>query len=133
MPKNTTNNFTITNLKKGNPPTGGLPFLEIKEAMLGKKYELSLVFASETALRTLNREYRGKDTPTDILSFPISKTSGEIFICLDEAKREARKFGRNFENFVGFLFIHGLAHLEGFRHGSRMETQEKKFRGKFGI
>ncbi len=133
MSKNTANNFTITNLIKGNPPVGGLPFLDIKEAMLGKKYELSLVFASKTALRTLNREYRGKDASTDILSFPISKTSGEIFICLDEARKEARKFGRSFENFVGFLFIHGLAHLEGLRHSSRMEAQEKKFRGKFGI
>ncbi len=126
-------NFTITNMAKGNPPIGGLPFLAMKEAVLGKAYELSVVFASRTTLRKLNLKYRNKNQPTDILSFPLSKTEGEIFINLEEARKEAKKFGRELENFLGLLFIHGLAHLEGLEHGSRMERIETKFRKQLGF
>ena len=124
-------NFIISNTSKGKLPR--LPFALMKSAVLGKKYSLSLVFAPKAVLQTLNLTYRKKNAPTDILSFPLSATSGEIFINLDEAKKEAKKFDRNFENFIGFLFIHGLAHLKGMRHGSRMEAQETKIRNKFGI
>src|SRR5436190_735362 len=84
-------------------------------------------------LRKLNRSYRRKDCVTDILSFALDKKRGEIFINSKEAEKESKKFGREFENFLSFLFIHGLVHLKGFEHGSRMETQETKFRKKFGI
>jgi len=127
------NNFSIKNMAKGNPAIAGLPFASMKEAVLGENYELSLVFAPKNTLRELNRTHRGKDVATDILSFPLSNSAGEIFINLDEAKKEAKKFDRKFENFVGFLFIHGLVHLKGYAHGSRMEAQEKKFRRGFNI
>ena len=105
----------------------------MKDAVLGKKYELSVVIVSRDKIKRLNFSHRGKNVPTDILSFPLSETSGEIFLNLDEAKKEAKKFDRKFENFLGFLFIHGLVHLEGFEHGSRMEALERKYRAKFGI
>lgn len=124
---------SVTNLTKGSPPNGGLPFVSIKEAVLGKKYELSVVFVSRQKMRTLNRIYRDKDAATDILSFFLSDVAGEIYINADEVKKEAKKFGRGFENFLGFLFIHGLVHLKGMRHSSRMEAMEKKFRKNFGI
>lgn len=105
----------------------------MKEAVLGKKYNLSIVFTTRAKIRALNRIYRDKDAATDILSFPLSDIAGEIHLNLNEAKKESKKFGRDFENFIGFLFIHGLVHLEGFEHGSRMEAQEIKFRKQFGI
>ena len=125
------NNCSVTNLTKGKFPS--LPFVSMKDAVLGKKYELSVVIVSRDKIKRLNFNHRGKNTPTDILSFPLSETSGEIFLNLDEAKKEAKKFDRKFENFLGFLFIHGLVHLEGFEHGSRMEALERKYRAKFGI
>ena len=125
------NNFSITNTTSGKLPS--LPFVSMKDAILGKKYELSVVFVSRDKIKKLNFIHRRKNKPTDILSFPLSETSGEIFINLDEAKKEAKKFTREFENFIGFLFIHGLVHLEGFDHGSRMGEREEKFRIKFGI
>ena len=131
MTRKTESNCSVTNLTKGKLPR--LPFALIKEAVLGKRYDLSLVFCSRQKIRVLNRKYRRKDKVTDILSFPLSNVAGEIHLNLDEAKKEAKKFGRNFENFVGFLFIHGLVHLEGFEHGSKMEIRERKFRNKFGI
>lgn len=124
-------NFTISNSTSDKPPR--LPFASMKEAVLGKRYDLSVVFASRQKMRSLNRAHRGKDETTDILSFSLSDTAGEMYLNLDEAKKEAKKFGRDFENFLGFLFIHGLVHLEGFRHGSRMEARERKFRRKFDI
>lgn len=119
--------------KAKNPEISGFLLSQIKESVLGKKYNLSLVFTSSSKMRKLNREFCGKETPTDILSFPISKTEGEIFISLKEAKKEAKKFQREKINFIYFLFIHGTMHLKGFLHGSKMESEEKKQRIKFGV
>ncbi|MHB0978135.1 MAG: rRNA maturation RNase YbeY [Minisyncoccota bacterium] len=104
---------------------------KIKEAVLGKRYELSLVFIDSKFSRRLNRIYRKKDRPTNILSFPLSKTSGEIFIDLVQAKKEFKKFDLTFSQFITFLFIHGLLHLKGMTHGSTMEKAERKFHKKF--
>ena len=105
----------------------------IKKAILGSKYELSLVFITAPKIQKLNKTYRNINKPTDILSFPLSKTSGEIFICKTEAKKMMAEFGRTYENFLAFLFIHGLVHLKGYDHGVKMEKVEIKFREKFGV
>jgi len=125
------NNFEITNKTKST--LSGVPFDKIKEAALGKKYNLSLVFIGDKRSRFLNKTYRQKDKPTNILSFTLDKNEGEIFINLAKAKKEAKQFERNFKNFVAFLFIHGLMHLKGFDHGSRMEKAEEKLRKQFGV
>lgn len=104
---------------------------EIKEAVLGKSYELSLVFCDNRESRRLNRIYRGKDNPTNILSFPLSKTSGEIFINAALAKKEAKKFLMDEPTFIKYLFIHGLLHLKGLDHGATMEKREKHFLERF--
>ena len=105
----------------------------MKNAVLGTRYVLSVACISAAEIRVLNKTHRKKDTATDILSFPLSKNEGEILMCLSEAKLEAKKFDREFENFVAFLFIHGLVHLKGFDHGSTMESLERKFRKIFGV
>ena len=105
----------------------------IKKTILGAKYELSLVFVAAKKIQSLNKIYRKINKPTDILSFPLSKTTGEIFICKSEARKEMTKFGRTFENFLTYLFIHGLVHLKGHDHGPKMEKIEEKFRKKFEV
>lgn len=110
-----------------------MPFANIKNAALGKNYSLSLVFVGAATSKKLNKKYRGKNKPTNILSFPLDKNSGEIFICMSVARREAKSFGRKIDNFAAFLFIHGLTHLKGFIHGDTMERAEIKLRKKFGI
>lgn len=124
---------SIRNNTKGNPPTDGLPFLDIKNAVLGKKYDLSLVFIGSTLSRRLNREHREKDKPANILSFPLSKESGEIFIDIKESTKQAPSFEVPVPQFLGQLFIHGLFHLKGLTHGSRMEKEEEKIRKKFAF
>jgi probable rRNA maturation factor len=123
--------FTLNNTTKEDLPKH--PYKKMAEKVLGKKYDLSLTIVDKTHIANLNSIYRHKNTPTDILSFPLSKTAGEIFICLSEAKNEAVSFKRSYDNFIGFLFIHGLMHLKGFDHSSTMESNEQIIRSQFHI
>lgn len=84
---------------------------------MGEKYELSLVFCGPALSKRLNKTYRDKDHATNVLSFPISKTSGEIFIDLATLKGFS----------VKHLFIHGCLHLKGMEHGAKMEKLEQHF------
>ena len=110
-----------------------LPFSIMTEKVLGPDYELSLVFNSPEEMVQLNKQYRDKDYVADILSFPLTETSGEIFMCLDQVRIKAQEYNQTFENHVAFLFIHGLHHLKGLDHGSRMDKEEKMIRDFFGI
>lgn len=116
---------TITNKTKGKLPR--LPFVSIKEAILGKKYEFGITFVSARTQKKLNSTYRGKDSTTNILSFPLTKISGEITIDLKKSKAEAHLFDMTFPQFLKYLFIHGCLHLKGYEHSSTMEKEEKKF------
>lgn len=108
-------------------------FESIKNKVMDKPYSLSLVFIGKKRSRYLNRSSRDIDKPTDILSFPLSENSGEIFICPDVAEEKAPKYDRSINNFYGFIFIHGLFHLKGMEHGSRMEKSEESIRKHFNI
>jgi probable rRNA maturation factor len=126
-----TKNFSINNKTKGKLPS--LPFVQLKEKILGQKYDLSLTFISKKEIHSINKKYRKVDSPTDILSFPLNKDSGEIFICQEIAKKKAPAFERKYDNFLSFLFIHGLVHLKGYDHGDEMEKIERKYRKIFNI
>lgn len=108
-------------------------FTKIKEAVLGKRYELSFAFVTKSEIKRLNLIYRNKNKPTDILSFSLSDSSGEIVICKEVARERSTLYKRKSQNFIYFLFIHGLLHLKGFDHGDIMEKEEIKFRKEFGI
>ena len=123
--------FTITNTTNEKLPKH--PFKKMAEEVLGSEYELSLSIVDANTIQQLNKSYRNKDMPTDILSFPLNEKSGEIFLCLPEAEKECVKFNRTFDNFIAFLFIHGLMHLKGFDHSSTMESNEQKIRQVFHI
>ncbi|OHA92993.1 MAG: rRNA maturation RNase YbeY [Candidatus Zambryskibacteria bacterium RIFCSPLOWO2_02_FULL_39_26] len=124
-------NFSLTNTTKSTLP--GVPFAKIKNKALGSKYSLSLVFIGEKKSQTLNKIYRGKNKPTNVLSFNISKNKGEIFITPSVVRRQIKLFQRKFDNLVTFLFIHGLMHLKGMEHGSRMGRAETKLREQFKL
>jgi probable rRNA maturation factor len=124
-------NFQILNMTKDTLPR--VSFAKIKEEILGKKYELSLVFCGNRKSKELNKIYRDKDYTPNILSFPLDKNSGEIFINPHVAKKEAKNFNKSYAKFIGFLFIHGLLHLKGMEHGSTMDKAEIKFCKKFNL
>jgi probable rRNA maturation factor len=77
--------------------------------------------------------HRQKDYATDILSFGLDDESGEIIMNPQKVAKKAKEFGRSYENYLVFLFIHGLFHLKGFDHGSRMESEEARVRRLFNI
>ncbi|MHB1316796.1 MAG: rRNA maturation RNase YbeY [Minisyncoccota bacterium] len=127
----TSESITIVNKTKGRLPS--LPFAQMKDAVLGKNYELSIVFIGERRSKNLNNKYRQKNKSANVLSFPLDKKSGELFITPQKAKREMKSFDRKYDNFIAFLFIHGLYHLKGMDHGSTMEKAEEKIRVQFGV
>lgn len=118
-------------MTKGTLPD--VPFARIKNAVLGKDYTLSLVFPTREKAIELHTVWKKKNTPANILSFPLDTHEGEIFISLEQARREARKYSHTYQEHITYLFIHGLAHLAGYTHGTKMEKFEKKFRARFSV
>ena len=104
-----------------------MKFDKIKNDILGKDYSLSLAFIDAKTSQTINKTYRNIDKPTNVLSFPLSKTSGEILICKEVVKKQTKEFGRTFPKLIGFLVIHGMLHLKGMEHGDTMEEAEEKY------
>ena len=121
--------ISIINKTRGKLP--GLPFLLIKEDILGKDYSLSIAFVSVAKSKELNNTYRQKNNPTNILSFPMSAKEGEIIICPEIVRKETKKFGKTFRELLGFLVIHGSLHLKGMEHSSTMEKAEEKYDQKY--
>ena len=115
----------ITNKTKGRLPS--LPFVSIKNKILGPKYEFGLSLISSNKQKEINFKYRGLNKTTNILSFPLSKVSGEITIDPNKVKKDAPLFEMAYSQFFKYLFIHGLLHLKGFEHSSTMEAQEEKY------
>jgi probable rRNA maturation factor len=116
--------FSIKNNTKKNPPR--VRFALIKDEVLGEDYELSLVFIGAAFSRKLNRNLRGIDRSTNVLSFNLSETSGEIFMDLGKIEKEVEKFNMPMRKLSAYLFIHGLLHLKGMEHGAKMEELEQK-------
>lgn len=96
----------------------------IVAAALPAHYTLSVVVCADQRARTLNRTWRNKDYPTDVLSFPLTNTEGEIFLNVRKALRDAPKYGHSPRGHIYFLLIHGCLHLNGYSHGSTMEQRE---------
>ncbi|MEI6022666.1 MAG: rRNA maturation RNase YbeY [bacterium] len=120
---------TLTISANGTIPD--VPFLDIKEAILGKKYDLSISFVGPKNAQRLNKEYRNKEYIPNTLSFPLTETSGELFICRTVAHREWHKFCKSYDDYIIFLTIHSMLHLKGFDHGSTMESKETFFMNRF--
>lgn len=88
-------------------------------------HDVGLVFVHDLEMRALNRAWRGKDAPTDVLSFAAHEGEpmpgaehllGDLVISVDTARRQARALGHGLDEEVAVLFAHGLAHLAGFDH-----------------
>jgi len=98
----------------------------LREEGLDVSWEVSIVIVDDEEIQKLNRDYRGKDTPTDVLSFPLQEGDfvvsegdnllGDIVISLETALRQAEDYGHSLEREVGFLTAHGMLHLLGYSH-----------------
>lgn len=88
---------------------------------------INVVFVSDKEIRELNRKYRKKDKVTDVLAFPMREEGilGDIAISVETAKRNAKRFGVNYESELKRLVIHGVLHLLGYKHGKEMRNAEE--------
>jgi probable rRNA maturation factor len=101
---------------------------------LSPEKKISLVFCSDHSMKRLNGAYRQKNRATDVLSFSFDDPDllGEIYISLQRAKVQARRYGLTYDQEVLRLFIHGFFHLLGFDHENekdrrKMETKESLY------
>jgi len=106
---------------------------EVDVKAVCKRASVSVVLTSNRTIRKLNKQWRGKDSPTDVLSFAILLEPppkempwelGEIFISVEQAAAQARTFHHSLERELAFLTVHGLLHLLGFDHEKPAEEKE---------
>lgn len=94
--------------------------------IVAPEWEVSLAFVGAARATRINRQLRGKTYTPNVLSYALSKHHGEIIICITKARIEAYSMGISLRSHILYLFIHGLLHLEGYRHGSTMEQCEQE-------
>lgn len=101
--------------------------------------EVSITFVSNERIQEINREYRDKDAPTDVISFAMEELGegeieligtdmprvlGDIIISVPKAKEQAEEYGHPFMRELGFLAVHGFLHLLGYDHMTEAEEKE---------
>ena len=110
------------------------------QAQVGKGRGFDCLITGDAELQRLNREFRGKDYATDVLSFPrLARRPaplGDIAISMTRARAQAREFGHTTEQEIQILMLHGLLHLLGFDHetdSGQMARAEKRWRARLGL
>ena len=114
----------------------------------------TVCFVTDAEIARWNRAYRGKNRPTDVLSFPVDRRKsalraaakpisrsrqsyiGDVAIAPAVAQRNAHRFGRTFEDEMRILILHGILHLMGYDHetdAGQMERREQRLRRKLGL
>lgn len=89
--------------------------------------ELSIVLSDNAQVKILNRDYRGKNKPTNVLSFPISPPApmlGDIVLAYETVETEAEEKGISFEAHMSHLLIHGFLHLQGYDHENERDAAQ---------
>lgn len=107
----------------------------VKRLELDKNYTFSVIFVNDDEIHQINKEYRGIDRPTDVISFALMDDAepfelemdevelGDIFINIDAIKRQAESYGHSEVREASFLFMHGILHLLGYDH---MQPEDEK-------
>ena len=98
--------------------------------------EVSLVFCEDDFIHELNRDYRGKDKPTDVLSFPQEGEEGllgDVIISAPYATRQAASHGHTPEQEIEWLFLHGLLHLAGYEDETDEQAEEMNRRARAAL
>ena len=113
------------------------PWLQ-RIAPASAKGDLSIALVSDRRMRALNRQFRGKDKVTDVLSFPSDERGfmGDIVIASAVARKQAGTAGHTVQTEIRVLALHGLLHLLGYDHeddDGRMARVEAKLRKKAGL
>jgi probable rRNA maturation factor len=114
--------------------------LAAADAVSTPRAELAIVLSDDSGIRTLNRDWRGKNAPTNVLSFPAARAGkgqsaspyiGDVIIAYQTVAREAVAEGKPFNHHLAHLAVHGFLHLLGYDHendrdAQKMERLERK-------
>lgn len=103
-----------------------------------KDWSATIAFVSDESIRKLNRQFRGINQATDVLSFPAAEPNslGDVAISVETAARQSKENGLSFEDEIAQLIVHGLLHLSGYDHETdkgEMNRFELKLRRKLQI
>lgn len=133
----------------GYPALALAAVVEVLDAYAERPSEVGVELVPSAVIRRLNREYRGIDSVTDVLSFPMAEGEpvavpagfpaylGDVAICIDRALEQALAFGHTPEREVAYLAVHGTLHLLGFDHerdvdARRMREAEERITARVG-
>ena len=112
----------------------------LKRAKAPKNAALTILLADDARLKTLNRDFRGKNKPTNVLSFPSEDPGylGDIALAFGVTEKEAKAGGKRFADHAAHLVVHGVLHLMGYDHETdaealRMEPLETAILATLGI
>jgi probable rRNA maturation factor len=116
-------------------------FLTRARHVIGLKGTVNVLLTTSAEMKSLNRRFRGKNKPTDVLSFPpeagvAGKIAGEIAISAEIAARNARALGHSAAEEIRILALHGLLHLRGYDHecdNGQMARRERQLRARFRL
>jgi probable rRNA maturation factor len=111
------------------------------KAALETDVQATIRFVDAKEGRTLNRDFRGKDYATNVLSFVYEPRTviGDLVICTTVVQREAKEQGKPFKAHLAHMVVHGMLHLQGYDHetgardAARMEAREREVLARFGI
>ena len=137
------------------PPSTGSgvanPFEELRKPHLARfltrakkavelEGEVTALLSTDLRLKELNRAFRGKNKPTDVLSFPagenVNGIAGDLAVSVETAARQAAEHGHTLEEELRILMLHGLLHLAGLDHeqdAGEMRARETELRGRLGL
>nr|WP_040207952.1 rRNA maturation RNase YbeY [Neobacillus jeddahensis] len=124
-----------------------------KKQKVEEQSEVSVTFVSNERIQEINREYRDKDMPTDVISFAMEEVGegevellgvemprvlGDIVISIPRTKEQAEEYGHSFQRELGFLAVHGFLHLLGYDHMTEddekeMFTLQKEILNEYGL
>lgn len=117
-------------------------FLAEARRAAGLKGSVAVLLTGDEEIRRLNREFRGKDKATDVLSFPAgegarrTRMAGDLAISVETASREAERLGHSLDVELRVLLLHGALHLAGYDHetdSGEMARKENALRKKLGL
>ena len=133
---------TPTDRKSRLPSTRALVrFLRDAQAAVRLRGQVSVLLTTDREIRRLNRQFRGHDKATDVLSFPApeavaGEVAGDLAIGVPTALRQSREQGHALAAEIKVLLLHGLLHLAGYDHetdNGRMAKRERLLRGRLGL
>ncbi|MGE7601180.1 rRNA maturation RNase YbeY [Peribacillus sp. NPDC097675] len=124
-----------------------------KKETIEEGTELSVTFVDNKRIQEINKEYRNKDSATDVISFALEEMGeeeveiigaemprmlGDIIISIERTKEQAEEYGHSFDRELGFLALHGFLHLLGYDHMTEedekvMFSRQKEILGEYGL